>query len=270
MANPNRNQHQFQSNICGWLLENHHQHPGGLAGNPSDCTRSQLRMLGIHSLLLTSLSFCSYNPFVLICNLTVISRVRGSTMIIALWGSAVNQVGNDPIDCDSIPCPVLVAVCSTFVKNYQGKITLSSTNAAKVYNNVDIPEIIEMRASPICQAMLTYAEKMLGDVKTKSETRHTNESNAAVQENELDWSESRKTIAELFEIVWENHSYNISVEDPTETTIFEAPDLELQKILRCTEMELLHLEESQTLARRRCREREALQNHMTSLGKIRR
>lgn len=73
--------------------------------------------------------------------------------------------------------------------------------------------------SPICQAMLTYAEKMLGDVKTKSETRHTNESNAAVQENELDWSESRKTIAELFEIVWENHSYNVCIYNLLSTSI---------------------------------------------------
>ncbi|KAI3843583.1 hypothetical protein MKX03_022408, partial [Papaver bracteatum] len=61
-----------------------------------------------------------------------IENVRGSTLKIALWGSATNQVGNDPIDCESIPCPVLVAVCSTFVKNYQGKITLSSTNATNV------------------------------------------------------------------------------------------------------------------------------------------
>ncbi|XP_026456436.1 uncharacterized protein LOC113357289 [Papaver somniferum] len=61
-----------------------------------------------------------------------IENLRGTTMKIALWGSAANQVGNDPIDCDSIPHPVLVVVCSTFVKNYQGRITLSSTNATKV------------------------------------------------------------------------------------------------------------------------------------------
>ncbi|KAI3985222.1 hypothetical protein MKX01_036950 [Papaver californicum] len=40
----------------------------------------------------------------------------------------------------------LVIVCSAFLKNYQGKITLSSANATEVYNNVDIPEIIGMRA----------------------------------------------------------------------------------------------------------------------------
>ncbi|KAI3909560.1 hypothetical protein MKW98_013977, partial [Papaver atlanticum] len=67
-----------------------------------------------------------------------IENVMGSTMKIALWGSAANQVRNDPIDCDSTPWPVLVDVCSTFVKNYHGKVTLSSTNVTKVYNNVDI------------------------------------------------------------------------------------------------------------------------------------
>ncbi|KAI3942421.1 hypothetical protein MKW98_013073 [Papaver atlanticum] len=58
-----------------------------------------------------------------------IENLRGTTMKIALWGSATNQVGNDPIHYDSITRPVLVAGCSTFVKNYQGRITLSSTNA---------------------------------------------------------------------------------------------------------------------------------------------
>ncbi|XP_026457290.1 uncharacterized protein LOC113358006 [Papaver somniferum] len=74
-----------------------------------------------------------------------IENLRGTTMKIARWGSAANQVGNDPTDCDSIPHPVLVVVRSTFVKNYQGRITLSSTNATKVYTDADIPEVIEMR-----------------------------------------------------------------------------------------------------------------------------
>ncbi|KAI3905091.1 hypothetical protein MKX01_017337 [Papaver californicum] len=38
----------------------------------------------------------------------------GSTIQIALWGSAVNQVGNDPIDCDSISGRVLVGIRSPF------------------------------------------------------------------------------------------------------------------------------------------------------------
>ncbi|KAI3905350.1 hypothetical protein MKX01_040041 [Papaver californicum] len=38
---------------------------------------------------------------------------------IALWGSTTYQVGGDPITADSDPSPVVIAVCSTFVKNYQ-------------------------------------------------------------------------------------------------------------------------------------------------------
>ncbi|KAI3974338.1 hypothetical protein MKX01_031007, partial [Papaver californicum] len=53
-----------------------------------------------------------------LCEITL-ENLRGSTLKIALWGSAVNQVGNDPIDCDTVPGPVLVVVCSTFVKSYQ-------------------------------------------------------------------------------------------------------------------------------------------------------
>ncbi|XP_026408763.1 replication protein A 70 kDa DNA-binding subunit C-like isoform X1 [Papaver somniferum] len=90
----------------------------GLVGNQAKCVRSQLKISG------------------------------GTTMKIALWGSAANQVGNDTMDCDSIPRPVLVVVCSTFVKNYQGRITLSSTNATKVYADADIPEVVEMRERP--------------------------------------------------------------------------------------------------------------------------
>ncbi|KAI3926025.1 hypothetical protein MKW98_028161 [Papaver atlanticum] len=107
-----------------------------------------------------------------------------------------------------------------------------------------------------CQTIRTYAKKMLANVNVKSETRHTNESNAVVQENESDWSESRKTIAELSEIEWDQ-SYNcqiqidvpiprlsirLRVEDPTKTTIFEASDFEFQKILRCTATDLLRSE----------------------------
>ncbi|KAI3899142.1 hypothetical protein MKW92_051486 [Papaver armeniacum] len=80
-----------------------------------------------------------------------IENLKGTTMKIALWGSAANQVGNDPIDCESIPLPVLVVVCSTFVKYYQEsssvRITLSSKNATKVYADADIPEVVEIRES---------------------------------------------------------------------------------------------------------------------------
>ncbi|XP_026397280.1 uncharacterized protein LOC113292615 [Papaver somniferum] len=56
-----------------------------------------------------------------------------------------NLSGNDRIDVDSNPGTILLAVCSTFVKNYQVKITISSTTATKVYANIDILVVIEMQ-----------------------------------------------------------------------------------------------------------------------------
>lgn len=54
----------------------------------------------------------------------------GKQMEISIWGSTTaQQLGSDPISRDSKEGPAAVAVCSTFVKNYQEKLNLSSTNA---------------------------------------------------------------------------------------------------------------------------------------------
>ncbi|XP_026434422.1 replication protein A 70 kDa DNA-binding subunit C-like isoform X1 [Papaver somniferum] len=119
-----------------------------------------------------------------------IENLRGTTMKIALWGSAANQVGNDPIDCDSVPRPVVVAVCSTFVKNYQansGRITLSLTNATKVYTDADITEAVEMRER------CPYARP----------PRHivipTKQGKLPIHFN----SDNRKTISQLLSVKWD-------------------------------------------------------------------
>ncbi|MCL7043207.1 hypothetical protein MKW94_008788, partial [Papaver nudicaule] len=64
----------------------------------------------------------------------------GSTLKIALWGSAVHQVGNDPIDCESRQEGVLVAVACTFVKSYLGIILIPSICIfINVYNFRNVP-----------------------------------------------------------------------------------------------------------------------------------
>ncbi|RZC61747.1 hypothetical protein C5167_023500 [Papaver somniferum] len=85
------------------------------------------------------------------CEITI-ENLRGTTMKIALWGSAANQVGNDPIDCDSIPpsCVGRITLSSTkATKLYTDadipEVTLSSTKATKLYTDADIPEVVEMR-----------------------------------------------------------------------------------------------------------------------------
>ncbi|RZC56373.1 hypothetical protein C5167_015228 [Papaver somniferum] len=115
-----------EGGICGWLLKDlTNIQVLQRASGQSSRMREIMIENGRYYHVLTSLSLSSYNPF----------------------------VGNDPIDCDSTPCPVLVAVRSTFVKNYQGKITLSSTNATKIYNNVDLKS---SKCMPLCAPTPSY------------------------------------------------------------------------------------------------------------------
>ncbi|RZC71326.1 hypothetical protein C5167_034501 [Papaver somniferum] len=49
------------------------------------------------------------------------------------------------IKTPSVPPVAQLAICSTFLKIYQVKFTLSSTNVFKVYPNIDIPTVVQMR-----------------------------------------------------------------------------------------------------------------------------
>ncbi|MCL7032886.1 hypothetical protein MKW94_023913, partial [Papaver nudicaule] len=115
----------------------------------------------------------------------------GSTLKIALWGSAVHQVGNDPIDCESRQEGVLVAVACTFVKSYLGRITLSSTNATKVYQNIDEPSVVDMRLRS--SLFRPPRQITLPDKKNKAPTPVV----------DLD---NRKTISQLISTKWD--AYN--------------------------------------------------------------
>ncbi|KAI3970277.1 hypothetical protein MKX01_023924 [Papaver californicum] len=73
-----------------------------------------------------------------------IENVRGTTLEIALFGSSADQLAGEQTDWDGVASPVLVAICSAFVKSYRGKLTLMSTKATRVYTNKDIPGMVEM------------------------------------------------------------------------------------------------------------------------------
>lgn len=64
--------------------------------------------------------------------------VLWSTLKINLWVLLLIR-SNDPVDAESNPGPVLIAACSTFVKNYQGDCTVSATYTTK-YADIYIPE----------------------------------------------------------------------------------------------------------------------------------
>ncbi|KAI3906178.1 hypothetical protein MKW92_044387 [Papaver armeniacum] len=51
-----------------------------------------------------------------------LENLRGSTINIALWGNACKEVENNPAFTTYKHNPILLGVCSTYVKNYQGII----------------------------------------------------------------------------------------------------------------------------------------------------
>ncbi|KAI3940317.1 hypothetical protein MKW92_004147 [Papaver armeniacum] len=53
---------------------------------------------------------------------TSIRRFQRSTINIALWGNACKEVENNPVCTTDKLNPILLGVCSTYLKNYQGNI----------------------------------------------------------------------------------------------------------------------------------------------------
>ncbi|KAI3905051.1 hypothetical protein MKX01_017297 [Papaver californicum] len=68
-----------------------------------------------------------------------------------------NQVGNEPIDCDSVPCPVLVAVCSTFYNPpyySSGKKMLPNIPFLELENQENISQLLTAKWDLSCQFSL--------------------------------------------------------------------------------------------------------------------
>nr|POE59738.1 hypothetical protein CFP56_38357 [Quercus suber] len=60
-----------------------------------------------------------------------------------LWGNTAQQIDDDLYETNK--GPFIVIVTSTIVKTFRGDYQLSSTFATKLYVNLDIPEVAEIR-----------------------------------------------------------------------------------------------------------------------------
>ncbi|PIA50770.1 LOW QUALITY PROTEIN: hypothetical protein AQUCO_01200189v1 [Aquilegia coerulea] len=67
----------------------------------------------------------------------------GTTLKVTLWGQANQQLPDDVVTA-SAGCPILVVTSST-VKLFDGNYSLSSTTATKIYVNLDIPEVADLK-----------------------------------------------------------------------------------------------------------------------------
>ncbi|KAI3883872.1 hypothetical protein MKX03_017335 [Papaver bracteatum] len=74
-----------------------------------------------------------------------LQNLSGVNVKITLWGDATSELTRN-LDKHGIDhAPVIVVVTGCYVKKYLGKLSLSSTNSTKVYFNMELPEVVDMR-----------------------------------------------------------------------------------------------------------------------------
>ncbi|KAI3880164.1 hypothetical protein MKW92_016547, partial [Papaver armeniacum] len=64
----------------------------------------------------------------------------GMRIKVTLWGDSTSELTRNLEAHKVNPQPVVAVVAGVYVKEYLGKASLSSTNATKIYFNLDIPE----------------------------------------------------------------------------------------------------------------------------------
>ncbi|RZC91078.1 hypothetical protein C5167_028919 [Papaver somniferum] len=73
------------------------------------------------------------------CELTL-ENLSGMKIKVSLWGDSTSELTRNLELHELIPQPVVAVVAGVYVKQYLGKASLSSTNATKIYFDLDIPE----------------------------------------------------------------------------------------------------------------------------------
>ncbi|MCL7033435.1 hypothetical protein MKW94_016169, partial [Papaver nudicaule] len=105
-----------------------------------------------------------------------IENMRGQAIQITLWGNSTDLISGEIIERHSKPV-ILIAV-STYVKEFRGKYSVGSTNATKLYYNLSIPEVEQLKKRSIAPIR---GRSMVGELAFRN----------------------RKNISELLEAVWD-------------------------------------------------------------------
>ncbi|KAI3967903.1 hypothetical protein MKX01_027086, partial [Papaver californicum] len=101
-------------------------------------------------------------------------------------------------------------------KKYQGKLSLSATNSTKIYFNMDLPEVMDMRQS-------NCTTKLVGEDGDQWCTKC---------EPKIDEPTPRFML-------------RFEVQDPTSSTFFVALDSEVQKIVQTAKSDIIMLREAE-------------------------
>ncbi|XP_030949817.1 replication protein A 70 kDa DNA-binding subunit A-like [Quercus lobata] len=112
-----------------------------------------------------------------------------------LWGNTAHQIDDDFYKTNK--GPFIVIVTSTIVKTFRGDYQLSSTFATKLYVNLDIPEVAEIR-----NKLNTTIDVNVKEILPKRLLK--------VQDEELA-SQNKKTVAEIKNLEWNSETKDLMV-----------------------------------------------------------
>ncbi|KAI3950066.1 hypothetical protein MKW98_008511 [Papaver atlanticum] len=183
-----------------------------------------------------------------------LQNLSGVNVKITLWGDATSELSRNLDQHGIEPAPVMVVVIGCYVKKYLGKLSLSSTNSTKVYFNMELPEVVDMRQRQLLVAKwdagCNEQNKILCRVTanrllTDGDWYYPGCSNCTTKlvGEEGDWW-CTKCEAKIDEPI-PRFMLRFEVQDRTNSTIFVALDSEVQKIVKTPASEVLMMGEVQ-------------------------
>ncbi|KAI3877603.1 hypothetical protein MKX03_037736, partial [Papaver bracteatum] len=146
-----------------------------------------------------------------------LENLSGTKIKVTLWGDSTSELTRNLAAHELNPCPVVAVVTGVYVKQYLGKASFSSTNATRVYFDIDIPEVLHIRERYGC---LTNRLSIYGHDFVRLSTNDTKSSHRTPPREitvpvRVGYNEAAKSIgattvsiSQLVEAKWES-GYNL-------------------------------------------------------------
>ncbi|KAL4606014.1 hypothetical protein ACB092_09G071600 [Castanea dentata] len=165
-----------------------------------------------------------------------------------LWGNTTQQIDDDFYKTNK--GPFIVIVTSTIVKTFRGDYQLLSTFATKLYVNLDIPEVAEIRNKYTTMDITVKDILPKGLPKAQDGELALHNKETVVEIKDLEWNSKTKDLlvtcnAKIINI---NNKYGcyriqVQVQDETGSTTFILFDKGAEKIISKIAKELAEMQE---------------------------
>ncbi|KAI3880996.1 hypothetical protein MKW92_017338 [Papaver armeniacum] len=161
---------------------------------------------------------------------TNLQQFNGMRIKVTLWGDSTSELTRNLEANELNPQPVVAVVAGVYVKQYLGKASLSSTNATKIYFDLDIPEVLHIRertshrtpSREITIPVRSDVPRLLVFPPRKAGTT------SVATTAPLSWLETQGTTGALAA----RYLLRLEVEDSSGTAFFVSMDSEVQKIIQ--------------------------------------